>query len=109
MREPRDPLSDGGQLLLFAATGAHLVERLADYAQQPLVVERLFQEILGAGLHRLDGQGNVAVAGDHHHRNAVTASLQLTQQIQSAHFGHAHVGDDATFEAAPGEFKKDGP
>ena len=71
------------------------VQSHADRAQQDLIVERLFDEVDHAGAHRLDGQGDVAVARDHHHRQGHTALFEPAYQVQAAHFRHPHVGDDA--------------
>ena len=63
--------------------------------QQNFVVERLFQKVDGADLHRLDRQRHVAMAGDDDDRHVDFHFAQSPQQIDAAHSGHAHVGDHA--------------
>ena len=67
----------------------------ADRGEQLVVIEGLFQEIDGADLHRFDRERNVAVAGDHDHRNIGVEFLDAAQQIDAGDIRHAHVGDDA--------------
>ena len=66
--------------------------------QNRLLIERLLDEIDGAGLHRLDRERHVAVAGDDDGGKAAGLGSQLLQQLDAGHVGHAHIGDEA---AAP--------
>ena len=76
--------------------------------QDRLLVERLLDEIDGAGLHRLDRQRHVAMAGDDDGGKAAGLRSQLLQQLDAGHVGHAHVGDQAAALDAREAGKKGG-
>ena len=79
---------------LLARRAAEL-DRAPDGVDQRLILERLFQEVAGAVLHRLHRQFDVAVAGDEHDRHRPTALAQYLLQLQPAHHRHADVEHQA--------------
>ena len=66
----------------LAAQPDHLARSL-DGLQQALEVERLLQEVLRAQLHRLDGDLDLAVGGDHDHRRAGVLAPDAVEQGQA--------------------------
>ena len=79
-----------GDLLLESARQAAI-----DRRHQLPVVDRLLDEVLGAGLDAGDRHRHVGMAGDQHHRQRDLAAGQFAHQLDSVHAGHAHVGDHA--------------
>ncbi len=84
-----------------------LATQLADLAAEPAVLqgaprhvhqalggEGLFHEVVGAVAHGLHRHGDVAVAGDQHHRQLRVLLAQAGQQLQAVHAGQADVADD---------------
>ncbi len=62
--------------------------------QEPVLFERLLQEVRRAtadGVHR---QGHVGVAGDHHHGRSAGAVSQGFEQLEPVHPRHLHVRED---------------
>ena len=57
-------------------------------------LERLAHVVVGARLHRLDGEVDVAVGAHHDDRRRVLLGLERAEQIEPAHARHAHVGED---------------
>jgi hypothetical protein len=53
-------------------------------------------EIHRSSLHGLDRERNVAMAGNHDHRQANAQALHPAQQLEPVDFWHPHVGDDAS-------------
>ena len=54
----------------------------------------LLDVVVGARLHRLEGEVDVAVGAHHDDRRRVLLGLERGQQVEAAHLGHAHVGED---------------
>ena len=54
---------------------------------QPVGLERLFDEVIGAALDRRDRGLDVAVAGDHHDRQVGMVLLDLLEQLQAVELG----------------------
>ena len=57
-------------------------------------LERLADVVVGAGLHRLEREIDVAVRAHHDDRGRVLLGLERGEQIEAAHLRHAHVGED---------------
>jgi hypothetical protein len=73
---------------------APALERLVHGQQQVVAVERLAEEVEGAGLHRRDREVDVPVGGDHQDGGRGGSLFDPTQDLQAAHPRHLHVGDD---------------
>ena len=73
------------QLLEFLhfALQPRRLQRPGRHQNQPVGLERLFDEIVGAALDRRDRGFDIAVAGDHHDRHLGVVPLDLLQQLQS--------------------------
>ena len=65
----------------------------AHAVEQVVAGEGLFQEVIGAGAHRLHGQGHVAVTGDQQHRQLRVLLMQLLEQLQAVDARHADIAD----------------
>ena len=57
-------------------------QRAAHHQQQPVRLERLLDEVVGALLDRLHRHLDRAVAGDHHHRHLRLLAVERLQQPQ---------------------------
>src|SRR5579864_6362229 len=68
------------QLLVLAPQEGRLDRALHDQ-QQAVRLERLFDEVVGADLDRLDRGLNGAMAADHHHRHRRYLATQLPQNL----------------------------
>ena len=79
----------GSQLLEFLhfALEARGLQRPRRHQDQPVRLERLFDEVIGAALDRRDRGLDVAVAGDHHHGNVGVILLDLLEQLQAVELG----------------------
>ena len=64
--------------------------------EQALGCERLFDEIVSAEPHRLDGNLDIAVPGDHHHRKLRVDLLRASQQFEPVNAFHFQVGNENT-------------
>ena len=73
-----------------------MLKRDIDHTDQPVVLERLLEEIYRTELHGLDSQRNIAVAGHDHDRQSAAARFQSLQHLNSVDAGHADVGDYAS-------------
>ena len=62
------------------------LDRPGDDEQQPVGFERLLDEVIGAALDRRDGSLDVAMAGDHHHRQLGVLLLHAVEQLQAVEF-----------------------
>src|SRR5262245_29809543 len=71
------------------------LERVEDGAQQPVLLERLLDEIERAFLHRLDRHRHVAVPGEEDDRDVDAALEKLLLEREAGHPWHAHVEHDA--------------
>ena len=78
------------KLALFAGAPHHFEKTLGR--------ERLLDEVVGAEPHRLDRGLDIAVAGDHHHREFGIELLRAAQQLHPVHALHLQVGDQNALE-----------
>ncbi len=86
------------QLVVLALEQLRL-HHLAHFQAQLVVVERLGQVILGAGLHRFDRDSLRAERGDHQHGACGIELAHMLEQFEPAHSLHAEVGDDDVEQA----------
>ena len=88
----RDRLGAKPPVLPAQARG---LEGAFDQQQQPVGLERLFEELVGAALDGGHGGLDVAVAADHDHRQVAVEALDQIQQLQPVHAaaGHPYVQD----------------
>ena len=86
---PVRTLAVRSQLLEFLhlALEARGFQRPRRHQDQPVGLERLFDEVIGAALDRRDRGLDVAVAGDHHHGNVGVILLDLLEQLQAVELG----------------------
>ena len=89
--EPRPGRGLSEQRLVHAAE-AHLVGHARGRRREVRHVDRLGEEILRAELHRADGGGNVAVAGEQNDGSVPLA--QVLQNLHAVHAGESEVEDD---------------
>ena len=68
--------------LLHLALEPRVFQRAVRDQHQPVRLERLLDEVVGAALDRRDRGLDVAVAGDHHHRQVGMLSLHVVEQLQ---------------------------
>ena len=80
-------------VMLSGAFGSFLFALMR--GQQSVVVKGLLQEIDDSGLHGLDSQGNVAMAGDHDDRRCAALGLEGSDQFHTGDPRHPDVGDNA--------------
>ena len=71
------------------------VEGALDAGDQFVGVDRLLDEIHGAGFHGSDGHRHVAITGDHDGRQLGSLSFEPLQQREPAHALHLGVDDQA--------------
>ena len=85
----------GAQAAVLAAQAGRLDGPL-DHQQQPVGLERLFEELVGPALDGADRGLDVAVAGDHDHRQIAVERLDQVEQLQPVHAPalHPDVEDD---------------
>ena len=62
-------------------------QRALHHMQQPVGLERLFDEVVGALLDRGDGGLDGAVAGDHHHRQVGLLALDHVEHLDAVQLG----------------------
>ena len=67
-----------------------LLQRSLDHQQQPIGLEWLFQEVVGAALDGADRGFDVAVAGNHDHRQVGVEPLDQVKQFQPVHAAAGH-------------------
>ena len=79
----------GSQLLEFLhlALEARGLQRPRRHQDQPVGLERLFDEVIGAALDRSHRGLDVAVAGDHHDGDVGVILLDLLEQLQAVELG----------------------
>ncbi len=68
-------------------------QRAAHRVEQRLAGKGFFEEVVGAGAHRLHRELHVAMAGDQQHRQVGIAALQVGQQLQAVDARHADIAD----------------
>src|SRR3546814_15848191 len=69
-------------------------KRLTDRNEHCFIVERLFDELRDTGLHRLNRERNVSVAGDDDDGSRRTLRSDFLDQFHSVRAGHTYVGHD---------------
>lgn len=67
-------------------------QRGADQFAQARQINRLGEEVEGAGLQRVDRGFQTAIRGDHRHRQLWMTLLNVLHQVQPRAVGQAHVG-----------------
>ena len=67
---------------------------LAEREDDLVRLERLAHVVVGAGLHRLDREVDVAVRAHDDDRRRVLLGLERREEIEPAHLRHADVGED---------------
>ena len=87
---PAEPVAQVGDLVDQPA----ILEGLVDQQLQPLGVDRLLDEVVGAQLHRLDGRLDRGVGRHHDRRHRQVAVANLADQVEPADAGQSQVGDD---------------
>ena len=72
-------------------------QRALQQQQEPVGLERLLKEVIGAPLDGAHGGFDVAVAADHDHRQVFVEAFEHVEQLQPVHAaaGHPDVEDDA--------------
>jgi hypothetical protein len=68
--------------------------RIAQRDENAIRIERLFENVIGAELRRLDGVLNRRVAADHHHGCRRIAIAELLERFETVHSRHLHVEKD---------------
>ncbi len=97
-----------GQLL---AQGPHFTGQAALLQCAPGDVDQTLRrkgflhEIVSAIAHCVDGHGDVAMAGDEHHRQAAVTCLETAQQLQPVDTRQANIADDDTGEVVINTFQ----
>ena len=76
-------------------------QRLLDHVDQFVVVDRLAQEIARAALERTPARIDVAMAGQHDHRQATPAG-ETIERVEPAHPRHPQVEQHAAERAVVG-------
>ena len=71
-----------------------LLDGLLELVEQAFGVDRLLQEIERAGLDRLDGPRDVALAGDDDDFRFRIELLELAHELDPVDVGEHHIGDD---------------
>ena len=69
--------------LAHFALEPRILQRPLGHQQEPVGLERLFDEIVGAALDRGDGGFDIAVAGYHHDRQFGMLGFEAVEQLQS--------------------------
>ncbi len=87
-----------GQRPVFQNEGT-LFHRAAHDLGHIVRIERLFDEIIGAVAHRLDGHGDIAMASDQDHRNFRVDLPDPAHQTDPVFSLQHHVGHDTAREA----------
>ncbi len=67
---------------------------LLEHEEDLVGLERLRDVVVGAGLHRLEGEVDRAVGAHHDHHCERRLRLERGEQVEPAHLRHAHVGQD---------------
>ena len=120
---PLQALENAGQNLAFAlreltkpgrdmfAIGARPVDppvfhRCFDGRDQRCFLQRFFQKIRCPGLHRLNGRGYIALAGDDDRGHGRVERPQPPKQFDAVYIGHAQVRDKTDSARKWQEFQK---
>src|SRR4029077_15060134 len=68
--------------------------------------ERLFKKIDGSELHRLDGEGDIAMSGDDHDWKTAIQRFHALEKLDTVDPGHAYVGDHTSKVEVRKHFEK---
>jgi hypothetical protein len=71
-------------------------ERPVDRSNELGVVDRLFDEVFGAGLDCRYRHGDVRMTGNEYDRKRDIAAREFAHEAYSIGSGHPHIGDDAS-------------
>ena len=82
----------GEELDILFELGA--VEGLFDHHGQVFRVERLGDEVVGAGFDRFDGALDAAMGGDQNHRQVLVRLAHVAQHFDAVNVGHLIVEQD---------------
>ena len=82
------------------------VQSVTDSFDQPLVIRRLLDEIQGAGFHGPQNHGDVAMAAQQNDGWMYRHGLEVVQEFQPIHPGHAHIEQQATWCVGFPRFEK---
>jgi hypothetical protein len=80
------------QTPIDSAAGSSKQQGAGDQFPQARQVNRLGEEVEGAGLQCVDRGFQIAVGGDHRHRQLRVTLLDVLHQLQAGAVGQAHVG-----------------
>jgi hypothetical protein len=72
----------------------HPLERVPEEQEHTVGVERLLEEVVRAGLRRLDGRLDRAVPAHHHDQCGRVGLTQAAERVEAVHAGHLHVHED---------------
>ncbi len=78
----------------FSPTQVAALDRALEHRQQRVRLDRLLDEAVRAGLHRLDRLRHAAVAGDDDHFGLGIGLLELAEQLEPVRVRQHHVGHD---------------
>ena len=93
--------------LLHFALQTRRLQRPRRHQDQPVGLERLFDEVVGAALDRGDRGLDIAVPGDHHHRQLGMVPLDLLQQLQAVELAALQPDvEKHQMRAAIGDFRQ---
>ena len=82
-------------------------QRPRRHQDQPVGLERLFDEVIGAALDRGDRGFDIAVAGDHHDRQVGIVLLDLLEQLQAVELGALQPDvEEHQMRTAVGDFRQ---
>ncbi len=87
-------VDDGAAEPLHLLPELTVLERPPDHQGEELGVDRLGDEVVGAGANRGHRGVEARVAGDHDHRDVGPDAEDALAQLGSAERGHAEIGED---------------
>jgi ABC-type glycerol-3-phosphate transport system permease component len=87
---------EGEQLRVMLQSDLAGLKRASDGGQELFVIERLHEELDRAGLHGLDCDRNVAVAGQEDDRHLIAVRYDAPLKLETAQIGKTEVQDHAT-------------
>src|SRR5215475_145276 len=85
--------------MLLLLLGESAGKSTVDGGDELCVVDRLLDEVLGAGPNAGDRHGNVGMSRYQNHRQRDAAPGDLAYELDSIDAGHAYVSDDAAEHA----------
>src|SRR5208337_334480 len=81
-------------------------DRRMDGVEQLLIVERLGEKLHGTSLHRANGHGDIAVAGDEHDWQVHVRARQRSLKLEPALPGQSDIEYEAAWHVRPCAFQK---